>query len=522
MLSYFKKNGILYAKTQGKSVRDGNHVHKQDQQHIGRVIDKDNNVFYSRERGIFTYDPDTGTYGKADEKYSSELKSDKRRKEKLLLDFGDVYFLDQLIKQMGYDKVLDAIGYGNPDTLKAMAMYYIISEKANVHAQTWFDGSFARMLYPNANMKSQRLSGFLASLGDERKQQNYFKAHINWLKEKISSDPAIIVDSTGLPNDIDTYLKDWSNHNGKISRETRMTTAVQRDSGYPLLYRLHPGNIVDSSTLQRTILTLNTYDVQTDMALLDAGYCVTPVIDELYDNNIDFVTRLPERNSTLYKSIVDECMPKLKKKENIFSYNGRVMYVVMKEVKIGTKKNTAYAYLGLDVDRSTDEIHKASRKSGAKKKSIDEMHDIITNAGLFILISSLPYSCEGILPAYYTRQLVEQYFDISKGLSRLTPLRGHSEETIYGHLMLCQIAATANLYIQQKMQQQTDDREELLMSLRNQKCTVYTSTVIPAESQSKANEFYEAFGIQRPTSFRKKDGILLPEYKMTINGADHM
>lgn len=120
-----------------------------------------------------------------------------------------------------------------------------------------------------------------------------------------------------------------------------MTTAVQRDSGYPFLYRLHPGNIVDTSTLTRTILILDMYDVKADIALLDAGYCTSSTIDALYDNGIDFVTRLPERNSTLCREVIDRCLPELTKKENMYSYNGRMMYMTMTEVKIGTKGYSA-------------------------------------------------------------------------------------------------------------------------------------------------------------------------------------
>lgn len=510
MLSYFTKNGIEYAKTQGRSYRVGKQVKKEGQHHIGRVIDKENNVFFSRGRGIFTYDPETGTYGKADEKYSSELKQDRRKKQNLLLDFGDVYFLDRLLKELGYDKVIDSVGYRNRDTFYAMIMYYLVSDRANVHAQTWFDGNIASVLYPDANVKSQRISDFLASIGDEQKQQNYFKAHINWIKERISDDPAVIVDSTGLPNDIDTYLKEWSNHNGKISRETRMTATVQKESGFPLLYRLHPGNIVDSTTLQRTIKTLSMYDVNTDMALLDAGYCTTPIIDDLYSNGIDFITRLPDK-MTAYKDVVNRCLPDLQKEENMYNYNGRFIYVKSTEVNIGKHKNKAYAYLGLDISRSTDEIHKATSKTGKKEKSIREMHDIVSNAGLFVIISSKEFACDEIVPAYYARQRVEQYFDLSKGISRLTPLRGHSEETIYGHLMLCQIAATINLYIQRVMKQSPENREDLLMALRNQKCTVYDSKILTSESQSKANEFYDAFAIDCPVALLRKDGKLIPE-----------
>ena len=509
MLSYFRKNDILYAKTMGKSVRDGGTVRKENQKHIGRVIDKENNVFYSRERGIFTYDPLTDEYGKADESYSSELKTDRRKKEKYLLDFGDVFFLDQLIKDIQYDKVLDAVGYGNADTLRAMLMYYIVSSAANCHAQTWYEGSLARILYPNANMKSQRISDLLASIGEESRQRNYFKAHIDWVKEMISNDPAIIVDSTGLPNDIDTYLKNFSNHNGKISRECRMSVALQRDSGYPLLYRVHPGNIVDSTTLQRTIILLSVYDVFTDMALLDAGYCTAPIIDDLYDNEIDFITRLPE-STNMYKELVDKCLPGLMKKENLIEYNGRFMYIDSAEISVGARGRKGYGFLGMDVDRSTDEIHKASGKSGSKRKSVDEMHKIITNAGLFALLSSLPYDPKDAVPTYYIRQMVEQYFDIGKGISRMTPLRGHSEETIFGHLLLCQAASTINLYIQQKMKQMPDDREELLMSLRNQKCVVHETRIVTAEPQAKANEFYAAFGIQCPAAFTRTGDKIVP------------
>lgn len=46
-LSYQMLNGTLYAKIPGKSVRKNGKVCKEGEQHLGRVIDKENNVFYS-------------------------------------------------------------------------------------------------------------------------------------------------------------------------------------------------------------------------------------------------------------------------------------------------------------------------------------------------------------------------------------------------------------------------------------------------------------------------------------------
>ena len=74
-LNYQLKSGQLYAKVPGHSVRRDGKIIKTGVLYLGRVIDKEHNVFYSRERGIFTYDPETGSFGKADETYVSDLPS---------------------------------------------------------------------------------------------------------------------------------------------------------------------------------------------------------------------------------------------------------------------------------------------------------------------------------------------------------------------------------------------------------------------------------------------------------------
>jgi transposase len=54
-----------------------------------------------------------------------------------------------------------------------------------------------------------------------------------------------------------------------------------------------------------------------------------------------------------------------------------------------------------------------------------------------------------ILPLYYTRQQIEQIFDIGKNYADLLPLRVQSEDTFRGHLMLT-FMATAILQMLQR------------------------------------------------------------------------
>ena len=504
-----------YARYPGKSYRDGKQIKKQKSIYIGRVIDEQNNVFYSKEKGVFTYDIETQTYGKADPKYIGLLEIDGRKKNKLILDFGDAYFVDTLLTNIGYDKVLENIGYQNLDTLKAMLMYYILSNCANNHALTWLEGSFASIIYPNADLHSQRISNFLEYLGNEEIRRRYFDSHIQWRNENVCNDSAVLIDSTGLPNKIKINITQISNHNGKISNETRMITAVQRDTWLPLMFRVVPGNIVDINTLTRTILILNEHNVKVDMVLLDAGYYSNDNVDQLYDNKIEFVTRLPERNSLLYDEIVKENYDSLKKQENLIDFNGRFVYIKQVECKIGKDKHIAYAYLGYDVDRACDEQHKIIRKGLKQKITLENIHNIIQSSGIFIIISSLPFKTEEILPVYYNRQLVEQYFDVSKGISKLTPLRGHQELTVMGHLLLCQMAATINVYIQNEMKQFYDNREEMFMALHNQKCCVYDSKIVTYESQSQANKYYDKFKIDCPIYIERACGKLIQHHNLS-------
>lgn len=514
-LSYQKKGNYIYAKVPGESYRENGHVKKRDAVYLGRVVDKENNVFFNRERGVFTYDVVTGAYGEADPSFQGGLKDDRRKKASLILDFGDSYFVDSLVRAMHYDEVLDSISYQNKDTLWAMVEYYILSSKANSHANTWYDGSFANALYPEADLHSQRVSKLLDELGREEVRRSYFKAHIKWLKGHVCDDPAIIIDSTGLPNSIKMSMTQTSNHNGKISHEARMVAAIQRDSGYPIMFRAIPGNIVDVTTLATTIATLAEYDIRADLAMLDAGYVSAENLCGLLSAGIGFAARLPEKNKGIYNDVLSKGLDSLKRPENLVELNGRYVYARQTECQID--KYTAYAYLCYDVDASGDENHKAIRRSRKTKKSGHEMHKLFATSGLFIIISSLPYQADDILAVYYTRQLVEQYFDVSKGISRLTPLRVHKEQRVLGHMLLSQVAATINLYIQKKMRSSFEDGEEMFMGLRNQKCVVYTSRIVTSEGQSAATQYYKKFNIKYPTSFDVSGNKLKPNYGITTD-----
>ena len=161
-INYDQKGNYEYA-TASSSKRNGKSVGKDQQIYLGRVIDKERHIFKSKDRGMFVFDPESISFTPVSEDVMPTLPKaeDKRRREQLILDFGNAFFFDQFIAAKNYDEVLNEIPFGNKDTLKAMLCFYALENLSNTNASDWFEGSFAKYLYPGAGLDSSRISEFL-------------------------------------------------------------------------------------------------------------------------------------------------------------------------------------------------------------------------------------------------------------------------------------------------------------------------------------------------------------------------
>jgi hypothetical protein len=491
-ITYDIKNGVEYAKL-CQSIRHGQKVDKTSV-NLGRVIDKGKGIYKNRERGVFIYDLKEDAYKKLDADYL--LPDRPYLQEKLILDFGDIYFLDEYLRKEEFVACIDAIGYRNPDTLYAMLSYYILCSTANCYAGDWWEGSYARILYPKANLVSQRISDFLADIGEEGRLRAFFSQYVRYVAKGTSQGTNVLIDSTGLPNSIRFPLTAISNHNGEINNEVRLIYVTQQETGLPIYFRYCPGNVIDVTTLTRTIWELKENGVNTKFAILDAGYYSEENIATLYENNVSFVSRLKE-NLKLYKHLLETHLPNIETKENFVSYNNRYAYIKCVECELvaGFK---AYAFIGLDIDRKSSESRKLFQKAKGEKLSDANVYDRISTQGAFILVSSRRIAKDKILPTYYTRQQIEQIFDIGKNYADLLPLRVQNEDTFRGHLLMTFIACVIVKKLQDELASTVFNPISLFMNLKNQKCKVYSDSVIVQESFKKANDIYKHFKIRCP------------------------
>ena len=514
-INYKIKGGIEYAMVV-TSVRKGNTVGKDKPLYLGRVLDKENNIFKSRERGVFTYDIQTGTFGSVPAEYEEPSLTRKTKypvRKTLVVSFGDVFLLDSYLTKSGFINAVDAIGYRNPDTIHALLAFYILTSRANCHAEDWWELTYARYLYPSAQMSSQRISDALADIGSEDAKRSFFREYFHFLENQSKSrdesycgiDDGVLIDSSGLPNAIHFPLTAVNNHNGVISEEIRLIYVVQQHTGMPLFFRYVAGNVVDVSTITRTIAELKANGVNTKFAILDAGYYTGINADALLDAGVSFMARM-KSNFKVYKNVVKKHLKNLESKENAVLYNKRLVYIKCVPCKIGQKENhSAYAYLCKDMTMHNEEQKHTIERANDESLSGSEIFDELQKQGVFILITTRKVAKEKLLPLYYMRDQVEKIFELCKQGGKILPLNVENENTFRGHLMMTFMATAVLKMMSDKIKKTSLTTESMFMNLHEQHALVYDEEFITTEPTKKMNDAYKAFKVQCPATINRKD-----------------
>ena len=507
-INYNTMNGIEYG-TATTSVRRGSTVGKGDRIYLGRVIDKEKCIFKNKERGLFVYDVKTNTFNPVPPDYiepKTKRKTKYPSRQNLVVSFGDIYLLNEFLNECGIMYAVDAIGYRNPDTIRALLAYYILTSHANCHAEDWWELTYAKYLYPDAQLASQRISEALADLGSEEAKRNFFKEYFLFLDRYEAADndeeegieDGILIDSSGLPNSIRFPLTAVNNHNGMISEELRLIYVVQQSTGMPLFFRYVAGNVIDVSTITRTVAELKANGINTKFAILDAGYYTAINADALLDAGISFMARM-KSNFKIYQNAVEKHLKNLETKENAVIYNSRLIYIKCIPCKIGQKNNRrAYAYLCKDMTMHNEGQKHAVERAEDEKLTGAEIFDDLKKQGVFVIITTRKVANDKLLPLYYMRDKVEKVFELCKQDGKILPINVENEKTLRGHLMMTFIAAAALKLMSDELKGTSLTLESAFMLLHEQHALVYDNEFITTEPVKKMNEAYKAFKIKCP------------------------
>lgn len=484
-----RENGHKYAK-----FCPANRKHGGKDIYLGVVIDEKNGIFHNRKNGgLFRFTVENGRQKlTADEQAYYEIIKNyygmNKLRKALILDFGDAWFLDHILEDSGLKQLFAHACPLEADTLLSLVSFRLLETGTSCYAQRWLEGSYARYLYPEARISSQRVSEFLVRLGAEGVKRAFFDTYIPYLKKIPGLSENVLIDSTGLPNDIHFEYSKVNNHNGVISREARLIYVVERGTGLPVYFRYVAGNIVDVSTLRTTINQLKAQGINVRHGILDAGYCSKKNLEALKTHGIPFLTRLP--GNAVAKNLIRKHGSELYSKKHTLKYGDRL--ICMKRVQTQVYGQDCYVYIALDVDVMQDEQKRyLERSAETTKKGKDMTEEAMKRLGCFVMVSSEMLEVSEVLPLYYMRQSIEQTFDLAKNDVDLVPLRTHTEETFRGHLLLCFMSTVALItvrrYLTTRKKLKSMCAKMVLKDMRFIKCDVFDCTLVTTEASKNAN-----------------------------------
>jgi len=132
--------------------------------------------------------------------------------EKIIVDYGNTFALNEYLRLSGFSFLIMGVFGELANTLLALVCYRLIESGGMNMVQQWYNGNYARICFPGLNLSSQRISEVLCQIGDEALWRKFFSLYT----KSVYSNNGVIIDSTGLQNDINISLTTLGRHSGVI------------------------------------------------------------------------------------------------------------------------------------------------------------------------------------------------------------------------------------------------------------------------------------------------------------------
>ena len=528
-ITYCKKNNFVYA-SKTTSIRvDGKVVKKFET--LGRVLDQERSIFMNRERGIFTYDVKTDTYGEPPADFVAPVPISRNKKKadnqnnfsRLVLRFGDVFFYFQFISSLKLFDVINKINFSNKDTLQALICYYVITSKPNYLAETWYELSYARILWPCANMSHDSIYETLSLIGKEENNHIFFDSYYEFIKTLVNNDEfqsydisinnekettmisGILMDIEGIPYASKIEEPNINNSNFVICKDFKFLFAMQQSTGIPLNYRFSLDNVIVATTVKEFFFQLNKIGIDIKYSLLDAGYYNKSNADELIKYKIPFITRIANSH-TIFKDTFDNCRSKLETPENCFLYKGRIFYIQTVEVKLGLNHDhLAYGYFCLDLTKQNGDRTKLTEEAIDQNFSSVEVHNKFQTKGLFMLVATNPIAKTSVIEFYFSKNQIEDLLKINSSPNNMLPVHIiNNKEILKGHMIMSFIAAVINKILSLRLLNHKININQLFSTLEYQSAFINRDQLITSKPTEIMNEIYELFKIKCPVEIPYK------------------
>lgn len=429
-------------------------------------------------------------------------------------DFGDVFLILRVSRDLGLDSLLDRVFGNQGRKLLILATSRIIMTGGLRLVQAWLSRT-----YLEDRIESQRISEILSTAG-----KGSMEFAVQWLKSSEKED-SIYLDVTSLESYStgNRFPEFGYSRSGRDEPRINLGVIMGR-SMRPLFYDVYPGSIPDVKTLLNSLDMLEKFGITKIILVLDRGFYATYNIRAL--TRFTFIMPLPFRTMAA-KNILRECMRM--KPEHAQMHSGSLIYTrsggfSLDEIKLhftyyhdpdreGMEKKRFLQKLTRveqDLHAITD-MTRIDEVAGPYKKYLtigpglvirrknSAISRRLNRMGRMILMSNSAMEWNGILDLYRSRDRVEKGFrDMKSDLDAL-PMGTHTAETMQGYLLVQFLSLILESEMRRRMLASGLSKRmglhEMLIELSKLRVVKLEDSRFLTEISKRQREIYQGMGI---------------------------
>ncbi|NOY65444.1 MAG: IS1634 family transposase [Nitrospirae bacterium] len=279
--------------------------------------------------------------GKKDLNTGKVITPRKSNLPRLSKDFGHVYLLEGVAKEIGLKGALeDVFGEGEAQEILNLAFYSISEGRPLYLYKHWAE--ITAVTEGSGTMSSQKISRLLKELGKEEVLREMFIG--KWIEQQ-EDIKAVVFDITSFSSySRGLELLEWGyNRDGDALRQVNFGVIMGSPSALPIGYRIYPGSITDVVTLKNLVGYLEGKGLRQYMFVLDRGFYSERNISMMGKEGVDFIIPMPF-SSGVARSLLSRHLKDLDSAVNAFMYEGEAFFHVQGEIEIGGKGVTFHIY----------------------------------------------------------------------------------------------------------------------------------------------------------------------------------
>ena len=450
-------------------------------------------------------------------------------------EFGTVYLLDQLAKQLGVTEDLASVFPDLWREILAVAWFRICENRALYLCEHWLESVWAEV---PVSLSSPRISELLAQVGHSRETaERFFR---RWVERFADQNRFIVFDITSISSYAHAIDEvEWGyNRDHDVLPQVNIGMIYGEPCGLPLCYTVYPGSIHDVTTLKNMVMELDVLSLKKTVFVLDKGFYSKHNLKHMA--GMKFVIPLPVKCSA-EGELISSTRSIIRSAEYAIHYRDHLYYCISKPLMIGEDRYTAHIYLDerkqvdqrelflrklmeaeelvaaldftsreqllgyLNDQMSSLAPYFTVRKKGPRvvlARNTRKIDAFVGRMGMFVLITSTALSSAQIIAWYRQKDGVEKCFDALKNDLFLKRLRVHSRATMEGLLFIEFVALILRTKLSAVLREMKDQKgrqpmcvPELLAELRKLKQLTFGKKKALSEISKTQRKIFASFGI---------------------------